>query len=143
MRAMAKSKSLKTQLEEERSRREAAEARLSDMALKAEFLNQARLRYPLVGDPAMVANLVRKIALLDRSLAEDLDGLLVSVNLRLVDAYHNDSPEQASMDATQEAEALAEQMVSAGKAVDKSRALTMVWESHPELYEKHIAEISR
>jgi hypothetical protein len=140
---MAKSKSLKTQLEEERSRREAAEAKLSDLALKAEFLNQARLRYPLVGDPAMVAELVRKIALLDRSLAEDLDGLLVSVNLRLVDAYHNDSPEQASMDATQEAEALAEQLVSAGAAIDKSRALTMVWESRPELYEKHIAEISR
>lgn len=143
MRAMAKSKSLKSQLAEERARREAAEAKLSDLALKAEFLNQARLRYPLVGDPAMVAELVRKIALLDRSLAEDLDGLLVSVNLRLVDAYHNDSPKQASMDATQEAEALAEQMVRAGEATDKSRALTMIWESRPDLYEKHIAEISR
>jgi hypothetical protein len=90
-----------------------------------------------------VAELVRKIALLDRSLAEDLDGLLVSVNLRLVDAYHNDSPEQASMDATQEAEALAEQMVHAGEAADKYKALTMIWESRPDLYEKHIAEISR
>ena len=140
---MAKNKSLKSQLAEERARREAAEARLSDMALTAEFLNQARLRYPLIGDPAMVANLVRKIALLDRSLAEDLDGLLVSVNLRLVDAYHNDDPGPEDLSATQEAEALAEQLVSAGKAADKSRALTMVWESHPELYEKHIAEISR
>jgi hypothetical protein len=141
--AMAKSKSLKTQLDEERARREEAEAKLRDLALKAEFLNQARLRYPLIGDPAMVANLVRKIALLDRSLAEDLDGLLVSVNLRLVDAYHNDSPEQASMDATREAEALAEQMVHAGEAADKYKALTMIWESRPDLYEKHIAEISR
>ena len=140
---MAKNKSLKAQLAEERARREEAEAKLRDLALKAEFLNQARLRYPLIGDPAMVAELVRKIALLDRSLAEDLDGLLVSVNLRLVDAYHNDYLEQRGMDATQEAEALAEQMVRAGEAADKYKALTMIWESRPELYEKHIAEISR
>lgn len=140
---MAKSKSLKSQLDEERARREEAEAKLRDLALKAEFLGQARMRYPLIGDPALVAELVRKIALLDRSLAEDLDGLLVSVNLRLVEAYHNDDPESKDLSATQEAEALAEQLVRAGAAIDKNRALTMVWESHPELYEKHIAEISR
>ena len=36
-----------------------------------------------------------------------------------------------------------EQMVHAGEAADKYKAITMIWESRPDLYEKHIAEISR
>ena len=115
---------------------------MQTIQLEADFIGAARQRYPYVGEPEQLGRLLLDISLENPTLAQRLDSILIEINQRLVPAT-NPAPESTHISAYDEAVDMAAALVAAGKAPNEGRALTMIWEMNPRLYERHIMEISR